>query len=92
MPADPIRFLTGRRWVAPALILALCVGASFPVVLNDLVQDDIPIILGNTAVHRLGNLGLHFRQPYWPKPFHTDAGTWTPAAWWLLHCHSHKPG
>jgi hypothetical protein len=72
MPADPIRFLTGRRWVAPALILALCVGASFPVVLNDLVQDDIPIILGNTAVHRLGNLGLHFRQPYWPKPFSPD--------------------
>jgi hypothetical protein len=64
--------LIRRPWVAPALILALSVGASFPVVLNGLVQDDIPVIVSNDAVHQLGSLGIHFRQPYWPKPFSPD--------------------
>jgi protein O-mannosyl-transferase len=58
-----------RRWIEPAIIVALSAAASFMVVLNDVVQDDIPVIVRNPAVHQLGSLAAHFRQPYWPKPF-----------------------
>ena len=49
--------------------MALSTAASARVVLNDLVQDDIPVILRNPSVHQLGTMAAHFHQPYWPKPF-----------------------
>ena len=70
---DPIRPRSGRRsWLAPALVLALSLGASLPVVVNGLVQDDVPIIVQNPAVHQLSTIPVHFRQPYWPMPYSPD--------------------
>ncbi|HEX3235779.1 MAG TPA: tetratricopeptide repeat protein [Gemmatimonadales bacterium] len=65
-----MRLGSGRPWwLDPAIIMALSAAASSTVVLNDMVQDDIPVIVRNPAVHQLGSLAAHFGQPYWPKPF-----------------------
>lgn len=70
MPDEPMQLGAGRRrWIAPAIIVALSVAASFTVVLNDMIQDDIPVIVRNPAVHHLSGWAAHFHQPYWPKPF-----------------------
>jgi hypothetical protein len=58
-----------RSWTAVALVATLSVGASFTAVLNDFIQDDVPIIVRNPAVHQLSGLPAHFQQPYWPQPF-----------------------
>jgi hypothetical protein len=58
-----------RSWTAVALVATLSVGGSFTAVLNDFIQDDVPVIVRNPAVHRLSGLAAHFHQPYWPQPF-----------------------
>jgi hypothetical protein len=74
-PADATRPWSSPRyprWAAPALVLALSLGASLPVLMNNLVQDDRPIFIQNPSVHRLSTIAVHFRQPYWPMPFSPD--------------------
>jgi len=69
----PMAPRSGRQaWLAPALVLALSIGASLPVMVNGLVQDDVPIIVQNPAAHQLSTIPLHFRQPYWPMPYSPD--------------------
>ena len=70
---NPMSLRSDRRsWLAPALVLALSIGASLPVLVNGLVQDDVPIIVQNPAVHQLSTIPVHFRQPYWPMPYSPD--------------------
>ena len=70
---DPIRPRSGRRsWLAPALVLALSLGASLPVVLNGLVQDDVRSSSKTRRCISLARSSVHFRQPYWPMPYSPD--------------------
>jgi hypothetical protein len=70
MPDNRIGLPGSRQsWIETAVIASLSAAASFPVVLNDMIQDDIPVIVRNPAVHQLSGLLAHFQQPYWPKPF-----------------------
>jgi hypothetical protein len=72
-PDNPMRLRSGRQsWRAPLLVLALSIGASLPVLVNGLVQDDVPIIVQNPTVHQLSTIPVHFRQPYWPMPYSPD--------------------
>lgn len=58
-----------RPWLWPALAALLAIAASIGGLLNQYVQDDIPIIWQNPAIHDLGGIGALFTKAYWPAPF-----------------------
>jgi hypothetical protein len=60
---------TKRAWLWPLTIALLAVVASLSGISNQYVQDDIPIIWKNPAMHHLGGIGRLFTHSYWPPPF-----------------------
>ena len=53
------------RWVPAAIVIALAVFAYSNVAQNGFVLDDDPIIVKNTLVRSIGNLGRIFATNYW---------------------------
>jgi len=66
----PIEDRTPRAWIWPALVGLLAVSASIGGLLNQYVQDDIPIIWKNPAIQSLRGIGALFTKPYWPPPWY----------------------
>jgi hypothetical protein len=58
-----------RPWVWPLLAGLLALAASISGILNQYVQDDIPIIWKNPSIHSLDGIDALFTRPYWPPPF-----------------------
>lgn len=85
MTTDPVSDQQFRQGHAAALVLA-CIAAMGFVLLNQLAQDDLPIILQNPAVQH-PSLAV-FGQAYWPPGFSPDLyrpfGTLTLALQWHL--------
>jgi hypothetical protein len=65
-----IRDRAPRAWIWPALVGLLAVTASIGGLLNQYVQDDIPIIWKNPAIQSLRGIGALFTKPYWPPPWY----------------------
>ncbi|MDX2207649.1 MAG: glycosyltransferase family 39 protein [Gemmatimonadales bacterium] len=63
------------RWLA---LCGLSLAATMTLMTNGFVQDDLPIVAENTAIHTLGTLPQVFGQPYWPPPYPPDL--YRPAA------------
>jgi hypothetical protein len=66
----PIEDRTPRAWIWPVLVGLLAVSASIGGLLNQYVQDDIPIIWKNPAIQSLRGIGALFTKPYWPPPWY----------------------
>jgi hypothetical protein len=68
---DP-RPAAGKRWLAPALVIVVALGASLAGLLNEFAQDDIGIIRDNARVHDPANWRAILTSPYWPPPWHVE--------------------
>lgn len=69
-----MRPLPDRRTAALAALalVLLALAATWTGLANDWVQDDIPVILRNDALHTMATPWRVFTTAYWPKPFAPD--------------------
>lgn len=69
-PAGVASWLSGRRPIVSAVVLALLV--SLPSLFNSFAHDDVLIIRENARVHSLSHLSDIFAAAYWPQPYPQD--------------------
>jgi protein O-mannosyl-transferase len=55
-----------RRLLVGLMIVLMAVGSALPVVRNNFVQDDSPLVREDARIHDLGNIRQILTTPFWP--------------------------